>query len=227
MPATPYMKLYIGDYLGDTQHLSCLEHGAYLLLIMAYWQNKGPLPYNPKLLRRYTRTDSNQWRKCSENVLKMFQLENDLLIHHRIEKELNKREQVSTASRDAINTRWHGCNTDVIRANNGRNTTPIVHSPESIVREDNTKRAPKSPFVKPNLKEVHEYCQEREKGVNPEAWLAHYESNGWRVGKNPMKDWKAAVRTWEHSGIGKDTSQGTTDEDIRLAIEAGKRSGRI
>ena len=37
----------------------------------------------------------------------------------------------------------------------------------------------------------------RGKGIDPEAWMNHYTSNGWRVGPNPMKDWRAAVRTWE------------------------------
>jgi hypothetical protein len=52
-------------------------------------------------------------------------------------------------------------------------------------------------FIKPTIQDVFEYCQERKNNVNPEKWYDHYESNGWKVGKNAMKDWKAAVRTWE------------------------------
>lgn len=52
-------------------------------------------------------------------------------------------------------------------------------------------------FQPPSLEEVREYCEERGKGVDPEAWMSHYEANGWKVGRNAMKDWKAAVRTWE------------------------------
>lgn len=53
-------------------------------------------------------------------------------------------------------------------------------------------------FVKPTLAEVTAYCQERGNHVTPQAFLDYYESNGWRVGgKSPMKDWRAAVRTWE------------------------------
>ena len=44
---------------------------------------------------------------------------------------------------------------------------------------------------------VRAYCQERNNGVNPEAFFNYYEANGWKVGRNPMKDWKAAVRNWE------------------------------
>ncbi len=52
-------------------------------------------------------------------------------------------------------------------------------------------------FVKPNIEEVKSYCSERGNKVNPQRFIDYYESNGWRVGKNPMKDWKASIRTWE------------------------------
>ena len=52
-------------------------------------------------------------------------------------------------------------------------------------------------FTKPSLDEVKQYCAERGNKVDAEKWYDYYESNGWRVGKNAMKDWKAAVRTWE------------------------------
>lgn len=58
-------------------------------------------------------------------------------------------------------------------------------------------------FKRPTIDEVRAYCRERGKGVDPEQWMDHYESNGWKVGKNSMKDWKAAVRTWERSSFGK------------------------
>lgn len=52
-------------------------------------------------------------------------------------------------------------------------------------------------FKKPTLEEVKAYCLERKNNVDADRWLNYYTSNGWKVGKNPMKDWKAAVRTWE------------------------------
>lgn len=54
-------------------------------------------------------------------------------------------------------------------------------------------------FVKPTLEEVKAYCHERMNMVDAEKFMNYYESNGWKVGKNPMKDWKAAIRTWEKS----------------------------
>lgn len=58
-------------------------------------------------------------------------------------------------------------------------------------------------FVRPSLEDVAAYCLERGGLVDPDRWYAHYESNGWKVGKNHMKDWKAAVRTWERNGVDK------------------------
>ena len=54
-------------------------------------------------------------------------------------------------------------------------------------------------FAIPTLEEVSEYCKARGNNVDPVKYHAHYTANGWRVGKNPMKNWKAAVVTWERS----------------------------
>lgn len=54
-------------------------------------------------------------------------------------------------------------------------------------------------FVPPAVEQVREYCLERGNGVDPQRFVDHYTSNGWMVGKNKMKDWKAAVRTWERN----------------------------
>ena len=54
-------------------------------------------------------------------------------------------------------------------------------------------------FAKPTIDEVKEYCLERKNGVDAQRWFDYYESNGWKVGKNPMKDWKACIRTWERN----------------------------
>lgn len=59
--------------------------------------------------------------------------------------------------------------------------------------KENAKRK----FSKPTIEEVQNYCQERNNGINAEAFYDFYESKDWYVGKNKMKDWKACVRTWE------------------------------
>lgn len=67
---------------------------------------------------------------------------------------------------------------------------------DSSAKSTTTKR---KRFEKPTLSEIEQYCIERNNNVNAEQFYDYYESNGWKVGKNSMKDWKAAVRTWERS----------------------------
>lgn len=55
----------------------------------------------------------------------------------------------------------------------------------------------KDKFTPPTVEEVRTYCIERNNAVDPESFVSFYESKGWMVGANKMKDWKAAVRTWE------------------------------
>lgn len=100
----------------------------------------------------------------------------------------------------------------------GRNVTETLHeteverfgnAPEKNIEEHrkeeqnrNTQRGTRAVskvFIHPSLLEISEYCKERNNHVNPEVFFDHYEANGWKVGKNPMKDWKASVRTWEKS----------------------------
>lgn len=52
-------------------------------------------------------------------------------------------------------------------------------------------------FVPPSVEEVAAYCRERGNNVDAQQFVDFYSSKGWKVGKEPMKDWKACVRTWE------------------------------
>lgn len=62
------------------------------------------------------------------------------------------------------------------------------------VRGEKTKR-----FIPPSVEEVEQYCIERSNNIDAQSFIDFYESKGWMIGKNKMKDWKAAVRTWERS----------------------------
>lgn len=63
---------------------------------------------------------------------------------------------------------------------------------ENIIKEKNNK------FKKPTIEEIEEYCKERKNNINAQQFYDYYESVGWKVGKNSMKDWKACIRTWEN-----------------------------
>lgn len=76
--------------------------------------------------------------------------------------------------------------------------TPII----PFSREKETPARARKTFSKPTVDEVRAYCLERRNNVDPQTFVDFYEAKGWVVGKSPMRDWKAAVRTWEkrHSG---------------------------
>jgi len=65
------------------------------------------------------------------------------------------------------------------------------------IKESISKDIPKKVFTKPSLEQIQEYCKERCNNVDFERFYDFYESKGWMVGSNKMKDWKACVRTWE------------------------------
>jgi uncharacterized protein YdaU (DUF1376 family) len=58
----PWMPFYIGDYIGDTRHLSTVQHGAYLLLIFSYW-SRGDLPDDDRQLANITRLSLKEFRR--------------------------------------------------------------------------------------------------------------------------------------------------------------------
>ena len=74
---------------------------------------------------------------------------------------------------------------------NGHNNKDIDINNNSLYKENGNR------FKKPSLEEIRDYCISRSNNVDPEQFFDFYESKGWVVGKSTMKDWRAAVRTWE------------------------------
>jgi uncharacterized protein YdaU (DUF1376 family) len=87
----PWMPLYVGDYLGDTGHLTTAQHGAYLLLMMHYWR-KGELPDDDRQLAKITKLPLRTWRECRATLQDFF---HDGWRHKRIDVELQRMTEVS------------------------------------------------------------------------------------------------------------------------------------
>lgn len=81
------------------------------------------------------------------------------------------------------------------------NDTDTDNDTDKDIKEKESKKKsadkPHRSFTPPTLEEVRSYCNERRNGVDAQHFMDFYESKGWFIGKNKMKDWKAAVRTWE------------------------------
>ena len=76
-------------------------------------------------------------------------------------------------------------------------------------------------FTPPTLEEVAEYCKQRNNSVDPQKWYDFYSAKGWMIGKNKMKDWKAAVRTWEKSNDFGNGRSKSSNPFLELAKEEG------
>jgi len=80
----------------------------------------------------------------------------------------------------------------------------------------------KERFKKPSIDQIKSYCKDRNNNIDAEAFIDFYESKDWKIGKNKMKDWKAAVRTWERRETKKPKSMSKLDSQISAWQEAKK-----
>lgn len=130
-------------------------------------------------------------------------------IRARLDRDTEKYNNVVEKRRAAADARWSGANAsdamqeDANDANafsamqddaNDADNVP-VNVPDNDVSKKERKREKK--FVPPTAEEVQEYIDEKGYSFDPEQFVAFYASKGWKVGSQPMKDWKAACVTWE------------------------------
>jgi len=107
----PWMPLYVANYLGDTGHLTAAEHGAYLLLIMHYWQ-RGALPADEKQLCRIARMSEQEWRDSRDTLKAFF---GDDWSHSRIDDEIAKADALSSKRSASANRRWSNRNANALQ----------------------------------------------------------------------------------------------------------------
>ena len=77
------------------------------------------------------------------------------------------------------------------------NTVNTINTINNMGKQQNKA----SRFVKPELEEIESYCKERGNSISPSHFFDYYESKGWMIGKNKMKCWKSAIRTWERNSF--------------------------
>lgn len=104
----PYMPLFVADYLGDTSHLTTLEHGAYMLLIMSYWQRGKALSADSKRLASIARMPADEWAAIEPTIAELFVVADGVWSHPRIEKELARAREKSTKARASAGRRHNG-----------------------------------------------------------------------------------------------------------------------
>jgi len=205
-----YYQHNIGDFDKATRHLTRIERSVYRDLIELYYDTEYQLNPDIKYLCRRILANTEQEATAVEQVLnEFFTKTNDGWYHDRCEEEIDKyinsKSQKSVAGRASAAARQkkrqqalNGNSTGVEQSSNGAPTIhkPITNNQEPINNKDISQQAGR--FTKPSIADVDDYMRSICKGSTQEAekFYDFYESKGWLIGKNKMKDWKAAVRNW-------------------------------
>jgi hypothetical protein len=193
------------------EQLGLEGYGIYWVLIETLRDQpeyKYPIVLIGALARRYNTTAEKM--KAVVNGYGLFTVdENDffsLSLIRRMEHLEYKRELARIAGKKSAEKRLQltSGSTDVQPTFNEGSTSKVKESKVNKSKEEDI-HSGSSPqkFTPPTLEEVKAYCKERNNKIDAERWYDFYSSKGWMIGKNKMKDWKAAVRTWEKSDTGK------------------------
>ena len=134
-----------------------------------------------------------------------------------LERNTEKYQKRVETNKKNIAKRWNNDDTKNTNGNDGiQNDTNDTNGNDSDSDSDNDnendlkENTKRKVFTKPTVEEVKAYCVERKNNVNPDKFIDFYESKGWLIGKNPMKDWRACVRTWEKGGNSSPPSKPTS-----------------
>lgn len=98
-------------------------------------------------------------------------------------------------------------------ATNQENSAAEPQPEEKPAQEIQPEKPKRKNFVKPTIEEITDFCKEKKININVKKFFLHYESNGWHVGKSPMKSWKAAVQKWAENNYDNNKATGTMWEN--------------
>ena len=198
-----YYQFNIGDYRRDTAHLSHLEHGIYRSLIDTYMLEESPLSGDMKELERKHLIRTANEKKALRNVLKdFFKFENSMFLHSRCDEDIISYRDKSLKASKSAKKRWEkDANAVRTHSDGSANHKPLTNNHKPIT---NIKKG----FIKPTITELVDAFAGKvtDSGHQAGLFLCHYESNGWKVGKNSMKSWQHAVTNW----ISRSKSNGTS-----------------
>ncbi len=128
MAALPYMPFFVNDYLADTSHLTPAEHGAYLLLILNYWQRGKPPPDDDKRLASLVRVSVDEWQTIRPGIEEFFAISVEMgWFHNKVDHELKIVRGKSAKAKASAKSRWNkdnNANAERTQCNTFRDAMP-------------------------------------------------------------------------------------------------------
>ena len=119
------------------------------------------------------------------------------MIREQIDRDTAKYDVFTKKQSENARMRWHAVACDGISGNAKNAKEKEKEKEKKNIKERTTNVVPKK-SIRPSVDEVAEYCAQRHNGIDAETFVDYYEARGWTfANKQPMKDWQAAVRTWE------------------------------
>jgi hypothetical protein len=203
MSKDPAFLFYSSDFLTGTMFMDNEQVGKFIRLICAQHQ-KGRL------------TEKDMLKICGthdEDIFEKFALDGaGLYYNERLEQEVEKRKAYSESRRNNRKKKEDMIDTSLSYVQHMENENENENIIDNVVIDKPIEEKPKR-FVKPTIEQLEAYMEERGMNNIANRFYDHYEANGWKIGKNSMKDWKASVRTWEpnHKKI---TTQSTKQPKI-------------
>lgn len=186
------------------------------------------LPYDHVKLGELTKTSPDTVIVAMNLLIQIGlveRLENGELYLTQVENMIGSQSQGAFKKQQQIARR----NVNLIEGGTGvEKIPPDIEKEKEIEIDIEKEKKPQKRFTAPSLEDVKAYCEERKNNVDPERFIDYYTANGWKVGKNPMKDWKAAVRSWERNDFGKPKTAETEhsfdlDDFFNLAVDKTRR----
>jgi uncharacterized protein YdaU (DUF1376 family) len=149
-----FMPLDVRAYLGDTMHLSRDQHGAYMLLLMAYWMRGGPLVDNDRELAAIAKAHLPEWRKLRLAVAPFFQIKDGLWVHKRGEKELTRARDIIEAKTAAGSAGGIAARGKSGRKKNSKTIADEIAEPIANEWRENTPTQPPSQVFEPKVQTI-------------------------------------------------------------------------
>ena len=225
-----YYPFNIADYRKDTQGLMPIEHYIYRTLLDECYLTEMPLNPDIRELMRDLRLPNDQKSDLEYVLDKFFELTENGYVNHRVTFELSKTYERSEKARASANRRWHKSERKATAKKNDANALRthskgnadgmLPYYPTTLIPQDSSanrttskarKKRAAPRFKPPTPDEVQVYLDERSiTSFTGQTFCDFYEARGWELSNGKkMKDWRAAVRTWENRRRDQDNDGGS------------------